>query len=75
MSGVTVSLEGRRALVTGGANGLGAAIIAQLNAAGASGATGSGQPGSVQINSSAQAAAAGLLRARGLRKLRLLERT
>jgi NAD(P)-dependent dehydrogenase (short-subunit alcohol dehydrogenase family) len=38
MSGVTVSLEGRRALVTGSANGLGAAIIAQLNAAGASGA-------------------------------------
>jgi NAD(P)-dependent dehydrogenase (short-subunit alcohol dehydrogenase family) len=38
MSGVTVSLQGRRALVTGGANGLGAAIIGQLNAAGASGA-------------------------------------
>jgi NAD(P)-dependent dehydrogenase (short-subunit alcohol dehydrogenase family) len=38
MSGVTVSLAGRRALVTGGANGIGAAIIAQLNAAGASGA-------------------------------------
>lgn len=38
MSVVTVSLEGRRALVTGGANGLGAAIIEQLSAAGASGA-------------------------------------
>jgi NAD(P)-dependent dehydrogenase (short-subunit alcohol dehydrogenase family) len=38
MSGVTVSLAGRRALVTGSANGLGAAIIAQLHAAGATGA-------------------------------------
>jgi NAD(P)-dependent dehydrogenase (short-subunit alcohol dehydrogenase family) len=38
MSGVALSLEGRRALVTGGANGLGAAIIAELNLAGASGA-------------------------------------
>jgi NAD(P)-dependent dehydrogenase (short-subunit alcohol dehydrogenase family) len=37
MSGVNVSLADRRALVTGGANGIGAAVIAQLNAAGASG--------------------------------------
>jgi NAD(P)-dependent dehydrogenase (short-subunit alcohol dehydrogenase family) len=37
MSGVTVSLTGRRALVSGGANGIGAAVIAQLNGAGAIG--------------------------------------
>jgi NAD(P)-dependent dehydrogenase (short-subunit alcohol dehydrogenase family) len=38
MSGVTISLEGRRALVTGGANGLGAEIVRTFAAAGATGA-------------------------------------
>lgn len=38
MSGVTISLEGKRALVTGGANGLGAAIVRAFADAGATGA-------------------------------------
>lgn len=38
MSGVTISLEGKRALVTGGANGLGAAIVRAFADAGARGA-------------------------------------
>jgi NAD(P)-dependent dehydrogenase (short-subunit alcohol dehydrogenase family) len=38
VNGVTISLAGRRALVTGGANGIGAAVVAQLHSAGATGA-------------------------------------
>jgi NAD(P)-dependent dehydrogenase (short-subunit alcohol dehydrogenase family) len=38
MSGITVSLEGTRALVTGGANGLGAEIVRTFAEAGATGA-------------------------------------
>jgi NAD(P)-dependent dehydrogenase (short-subunit alcohol dehydrogenase family) len=37
VSGVTISFAGRRALVTGGANGIGAAIIGRFAEAGASG--------------------------------------